>query len=386
MKCRIRVSSQRLRFCMSSNVMRQKKFYATVCQDNWAPNNFFQAGMRMKSLHCRLNGTALTAASLLLLLTANFSYAAEKLQKLRVAYAAITAAFSIPWIAKEAGIFQRHGLDAELVYIASASRTIQTLVGGGIDVAAFGGGAAIDAKLAGADTVYVSIPVNKVIVFTVVAPQIQRIEEMRGKSIGVTRIGSPTDVFTRLYLRQNGLVPDRDVMIRQTGGLPETLAALKAGQVHAGTFGFPAVLHARAAGFRVLVDYSTQGFRYPLSSIAVTQSMLRSQESTIRRFLEASIEGIHRFRTDPAFAMNVIGKYTQTTDRAILEETQKVYSTAFERVPYPDPEDLTLALSQVAETNPRARGADPREFIEPRLIREIEASGFIKRLYGEQGK
>jgi len=212
------------------------------------------------------------------------------------------------------------------------------------------------------------------------------VEDLRGKSIGATRIGTVTDFFTRYFLRQNGLVPDRDVMIRQTGGLPETLAALKAGQIHAGTFGFPAVLHARAAGFRVLVDYSKQGFRYPLSAVAVTQSMLRSQESAIRRFLEASIEGIHRFRTDPVFAMNVIGKYTQTPDRTILEETQKVYASAFERVPYPDPEDLKLAISQVAEGNPRARGAEPRDFIEPRLIREIEASGFVKKLYGEQVK
>ena len=312
--------------------------------------------------------------------------AAEGLQKLRVAYAAITAAFSIPWIAKEAGIFQRHGLDVELVYIAAGSRAVQTLVGGSVDVAAIGGPAGVDAKLAGADTVYVAVPVNRVIVFTVAAPPIQRVEDLLGKSIGVTRIGTVTDFFTRYFVRQAGLVPDRDVIIRGTGGLPETLAALKAGQVQAGTFGFPAVLHARAAGFRVLIDYNTLGFRYPLSGVVVTQKLLRSQESAIRRFLEAHIEGVHRFRTDPAFAMSVIGKYTQTTDRSILEETYKVYASAFERVPYPDPEDMKLGLTQVGETNPRARGADPREFVEPRLLREIETSGFVKRLYGEAAK
>jgi ABC-type nitrate/sulfonate/bicarbonate transport system substrate-binding protein len=197
--------------------------------------------------------------------------AAEGLQKLRVAYAAVTAAFSIPWIAKEAGIFQRRGLDVELVYIAAGSRAVQTLVGGSIDIATIGGPAGVDAKLAGADTVYVAIPVSRVLVFTVAAPQIQRIEEMRGKSIGVTRVGTVTDFFTRLYLRQNGLVPDRDVMIRQMGGLPEIVAGLKAGQIDGGTFGFPAVLHARAAGFRVLVDYNTAGYRYPLSTVIVTQ-------------------------------------------------------------------------------------------------------------------
>lgn len=334
----------------------------------------------------RIDVIKFTAACLLGLLIATAGAAGEVPQKLRVAYAAVTAAFAIPWIAKEGGIFQRHGLDVELVYIAAGSRAVQTLVGGSVDVAAIGGLAGVDAKLAGADTVYVAIPVNQVIVFTVAAPQIQRVEELRGKSIGVTRVGTVTDFFTRLFVRQAGLVPDRDVMIRGTGGLPETLAALKAGQVQAGTFGFPAVLHARAAGFRVLIDYSTQGYRYPLSGVVVSQSILRSRESAIRRFLEAHIEGVHRFRTDPAFAMSVIGKYTQTTDRAILEETQKVYASAFERIPYPDPEDMKLGLTQVAETNPRARVADPREFVDPRLLHEIEASGFVKRLYGEGGK
>jgi NitT/TauT family transport system substrate-binding protein len=314
------------------------------------------------------------------------AHAAEALQKLRVAYAAITAAFSIPWVAKEAGIYQRHGLDVELVYIASGSRAVQTLVGGSIDVAAIGGPAGVDAKLAGADTVYVAIPVNKVLVFTVAAPQIQRIEEMRGKSIGVTRVGTVTDFFTRLYLRQNGLVPDRDVMIRQAGGLPEIVAALKAGQIHGGTFGFPAVLHARAAGFRVLVDYNTAGYRYPLSTVIVTQKLLRTQESAVRRFLEAHIEAVHKFKTDANLAMNVIGKYTQTTDRAMLEETQRVYAAAFERVPYPDLEDMKLGLTQVAETNPRVRNVDPKEFVDARLLHEIEASGFVKKLYGEPGK
>lgn len=312
--------------------------------------------------------------------------AGEAPQKLRVAYAAVTAAFSLPWIAKEAGIFQRQGLDVELVYIAAGSRAVQTLVGGSIDVAAIGGPAGVDAKLAGADTIYVAIPVNRVIVFTVAQPQIQRVEELRGKSIGVTRVGTVTDFFTRIFLRQNGLVPDRDVMIRQMGGLPEIVAGLKAGLIEGGTFGFPAVLHAQAAGFRVLVDYSKAGYRYPLSSVIVTQKLLRTRESAIRRFLESQIEAIHRFKTDPAFAMNVVGKYTNTTDRAMLEETQRVYADAFERIPYPNVEDMKLGITQVSETNPRAKGADPKDFVDPRLLKEIEASGFVKKLYGDQGK
>ncbi|TMA93402.1 MAG: hypothetical protein E6J74_18590 [Deltaproteobacteria bacterium] len=340
----------------------------------------------MKTVSHSISKFLLLAVCLPLLWAFDAAHAAEGLQKLRVAYAAITAAFSIPWIAKEAGIFQRHGLDVELVYIAAGSRAVQTLVGGSIDIAAIGGPAGVDAKLAGADTVYVAIPVNRVLVFTVAAPQIQRIEEMRGKSIGVTRVGTVTDFFTRIYLRQNGLVPDRDVMIRQMGGLPEIVAGLKAGQIEGGTFGFPAVLHARAAGFRVLVDYNASGYRYPLSTVIVTQKLLRIQESAVRRFLEAHIEAVHRFKTDPSFAMNVIGKYTQTTDRSMLEETQRVYASAFERVPYPDIEVMKLGLTQVAETNPRVRGVDPKDFVDPRLLREIEASGFVKRLYGEQGK
>src|ERR1051325_2232938 len=119
------------------------------------------------------SATLLFQICFLLQLSTYGASAAETGQKLRVAYAAITAAFSLPWIAKEAGIFQKHGLDVELVYIPAGSRAVQTLVGGSIDVAAIGGPAGVDAKLAGADTIYVAIPVNRVIVFTV-AGQIGR--------------------------------------------------------------------------------------------------------------------------------------------------------------------------------------------------------------------
>jgi NitT/TauT family transport system substrate-binding protein len=336
----------------------------------------------MTSFSSRLKKHLLLGVTLSLCFV-NVSGAAEAPQKLRVAYAAVTAAFSIPWIAKEAGIFERHGLDVELVYIAAGSRAVQTLVGGSIDIAAIGGPAGVDAKLAGADTVYVAIPVNRVIVFTVAAPQIQRVEDLRGKSIGVTRVGTVTDFFTRIYLRQNGLAPDRDVMIRQMGGLPEIVAGLKAGQIEGGTFGFPAVLHARAAGFRVLVDYNTLGFRYPLSTVIVTEKLLRTRESAIRRFLQSHIEAVHRFKTDPAFAMKVIGKYTNTTDQNMLQETQRVYADAFQRIPYPNIEDMKLGITQVSETNPRAKGADPKDFVDPRLLREIETNGLVKKLYGE---
>src|SRR6266536_6429838 len=136
----------------------------------------------MKSFSSSISKVIFTGTCLFVLLTTSPGHSAETLQKLRVAYAAITAAFAIPWLAKESGIFQRHGLDVELVYIASGSRAIQTLVGGSVDIAAIGGPAGVDAKLAGADTVYVAVPVNRVLVFTVAAPQIQRIEEMSGKS------------------------------------------------------------------------------------------------------------------------------------------------------------------------------------------------------------
>ena len=324
--------------------------------------------------------------SLFVLLMTIPAHGAEGLQKLRLAYASVTAAFAIPWIAKEAGIFRRHGLDVEIVYVASGPRTIQTLVSGGVDFAAVGGGASIDAKLAGADTVFAAISVNRVLLYMVAAPGIQRVEDLRGKIVGSSRIGTLTDFFARYYLRQAGLVPDRDVFVRGMGGLPEIVAGLKAGQIQAGVFGFPAVLQARAAGFHVLVDYATQGLRYPLSGIVVTQSLIRNREPVVRSFLESIIEGTHRFKTDPAFAINVIARYTHTKDRKISEESQRVYAEAFRRDPYPDPEDVKLAIVQVGENNPRARGADPREFVEPRLIREIEASGFIKRLYGEQAK
>ena len=106
----------------------------------------------------------------------------------------------------------------------------------------------------------------------------------------------------------------------------------------------------------------------------------------MRRFLEAHIEAVHRFKTDPELAMNVIGKYTQTTDRAMLEETQRVYAAAFERVPYPDLEDMKLGYTQVAKPTRACAVSTRKNSSMAVLLREIEASGYVKRLYGETGK
>jgi ABC-type nitrate/sulfonate/bicarbonate transport system substrate-binding protein len=283
-----------------------------------------------------------------------------------VSLAAITAAFAIPWFAKGGDIpapWLRRGTRVYSQRIEGGS----DVVGGSIDV--FAPAAPACAKLAGADTVYIAIPVNRVLVFTVAEPHVQRVEELRGKSIGVTRIGTVTDFFTRIFLRQNGLVPDRDVMIRQMGGLPEIVAGLKAGQIQSGTFGF-----RRSASPRRRVSRFGRLQRarlpYPLSSVIVTEKLLRARESAVRSFLEAHIEAGHRFKTDPNFAMSVIGKYTSTADRSMLEETQRVYASSFERIPYPNVEDMKLGITQVAETNPRAKGADPKDFVDGRLLRE----------------
>src|SRR5262249_43728132 len=120
----------------------------------------------MKSFLSSIKKTILIDACLLCLFSTNSSYAAEELQKLRVAYTAITTAFSIPWIAKETGIFQRHGLDVELIYIATRSRAIQTLVGRSIDLTAIDEPTNVDAKLTKTDTVYIAIPVNQMLIFT----------------------------------------------------------------------------------------------------------------------------------------------------------------------------------------------------------------------------
>jgi NitT/TauT family transport system substrate-binding protein len=296
------------------------------------------------------------------------AFAAESLQKLRVAYAAVTAAFSLPWIAKEAGIFQRHGLDVELVYIAAGSRAVQTLVGGSIDVAAIGGPAGVDAKLAGADTLYIAIPVNRVIVFTVAEPHIQRVEELRGKMIGVGG-----NWGTQFYQVLEALKPsgvDKDVQLVSTGDVANGFLTLQQGSMPAVALTPPYSILAKRMGYRDLVKTSDVIPVSPTTGLVTTKEKLDKEAPKIRRAIRAVFRAVDFART----RKNETVQFIMNQYKMDKDVSDAVYDAIMETLNptlWLTDQEVQIELNRIAEQTKMKITMKPAELADFTLTRQV---------------
>ncbi len=325
--------------------------------------------------------------ALVVLLTQDFQLAnaQSKSQPTNVSYAAEGAAGAALWVAKETGLFDKYGVDISLKRLSGSSLIVQAMVGGETPIAQIGGPAVVDARLAGADLVYVASVIGTMVASIYSLPSITKIEDLRGKKIGVTRFGSITDFFARYALKTKGLLPERDVAIVQMNELSSTLSALKIGAIQAGVITAPVTLQTRKLGLRELVDMTKIGGPFPGNGIAVTGDYLRLKETreTLRRFMKGYVEGISIAVKDREQTLKIISQYSRTTDPEILQETYDVIvAKAFLRVPYPSVEGFKTVLDFIAETrDTKAKTIDPKSIVDSTFVRELDENGFIKSLY-----
>ncbi|HZU05130.1 MAG TPA: ABC transporter substrate-binding protein [Chloroflexota bacterium] len=303
--------------------------------------------------------------------------------RLTVNWTAVSGSQSGIWLAYEGGYFREQGLDVELVNIASTSRAIQAMVAGEVQLGSLDPAASIQANLGGADLALLFAATNRLVFSVMSQPSIREPQALRGKTMGITRIGSSTHTAALVALEMWGLAPDRDVSLRQLQEVPAILAALQAGQVDAGVVSPPTNTQARRAGFYELINLATQGPEYPSVSVGGPRSWITANEEAVRRFARAYVLGIHRLKTDKPFALEVYRKYLKVEDPEILEDTYAQFSTYFPSVPYISEEGLARLIEDLAKEEPRLAGRQPAEFIDSRFLRELEASGFIRQVVGE---
>jgi len=310
---------------------------------------------------------------------------AQPRQALNVSYSSLAGTETALWVAKEAGLFEKYGLDVSFKRLAGSSLVVQAMVAKEISIAQVGGTAVVDARLAGADLVYLASVIDTMVASIYSQASITKLEDLKGKKIGVTRFGAITDFFARYALKSKGLAADRDVGIVQTNDLPNTLSTLKIGAIQAGVVVAPFTLQARKLGFRELVDMTKIGGSFPFNGIVTTRDYLKSKENreTLQKFLKAYVEGISVSLKNRELALKVIGEYTRTTDAEMLEETYQVNVVkAFLKIPLPSVEGFKTILDFVAETrDPKARNIDLNSILDPSLVKELDQSGFIKSLY-----
>jgi NitT/TauT family transport system substrate-binding protein len=300
-------------------------------------------------------------------------------QSLNIAYVAVSGTQAGLWVAKEAGLFRKHGLDTKLVYIAGGSRVIQSMLGGDIQIAAAAPSSAVDATLSGADLVTVAGMVNVAAFYLVVRPEIKSIQDLRGRPVGVTRYGASTDFTLRHLLRKSGLEPDRDVPVLQLGGQIELAAALESGRIVGAITAPPAMVKMEHSGGKVLVAPRSIGLRFPHVGIVARKSYLQNNRDTVKRFLQAYSEGVALLIRDKEAAKKFLQPYMGSADRETFESTWKYATDTLERVPHPDPEGIKVVLQDRARTRPEAGKLNPEQFIDGSIIRELEKEDFYKK-------
>ncbi len=324
-----------------------------------------------------------TITMFFVLITASlFSAAAQdkKLERIRVGGGSAGAPQMTMWFAKEAGFYEKHGLAIEAISIPGSSMAIQAMLSGEVPIIQLGGTASMQANLAGADTVIVATILKRFLFSIFSRPEITRIADLKGKLFGATRFGTLSDFASRFALEKNGLNPERDITMVQTGGQPETVVALLTGKVQAAALSVPATMRAKKANMRELLDMAKLEATIHQNGVVTTRKYLKSNEDTVRRFLRAYIEGAALAKRDKAFAIRVMGKYLATQDRELLDDAYERVVLHLEIPPYPTVEGVSVLLRTLEKAQPKAREAKPEDFLDPRLVREIEKSGFIDRL------
>jgi NitT/TauT family transport system substrate-binding protein len=298
--------------------------------------------------------------------------------KLTVVYAAITGVQTPLWLAADASIFRKYGLDVTLVYIPSAPQVVRVMLAGDSSISLTGGAPVVNANLSGSELVFIGGAANVPAFYLMAFPEIKRVEDLKGKTVGVTRFGSSTDFTMRHVLRAHGLEPDKDVKVLQIGGMPELAVALSKRMIVAAPFSSPTNLRARKAGAAVLVDVAKSGVAFPHSAIVTSRSFLGSRRDITVSFLKGYSEGIQRMLADKVTAKRVIQKYTRDNDDEILETTYQYAVDYVVRPPYPSRAGILESLRE--STHPKAKTANPDDFIDGGLVRGLEESGFFQQI------
>jgi NitT/TauT family transport system substrate-binding protein len=315
-------------------------------------------------------------AFLLLLSTSDVT--AQPLTRVMSGYAATSGPHAVLWLAREAGLFEKNGLRTEVAYIRSGSTMGQALVAGEIQLAQMGGPAALAAGVAGFDVTMVAVALNTTPI--VIMGKVSKMEELKGKAIGVTRYGSNTDISARFAIRKAGLQPEKDVALVQLEDYAGIMGGIQSGRIAAGALADPFTDHAKKLGYKEIADIAALGLEFPFVGIVTKKTFIKEQPDTVQRFVRAYTESITLYKNNRELAKQVTSKYTGIKDPEILNSTVDFYAPKLASVPYPTIGGIRFVLDQVATRDPRAKNFKPETFMDLRFVKQLEDSGFIQGL------
>lgn len=301
--------------------------------------------------------------------------------KVHVGYSAISAAVAPLWAAQEKGFFKKYGLETELIYLAGGSRVVLGMEADSIQVGLFNVGAAVEARLAGGNTL-ITGSVYDVYYFQIFGkPTIQSPQELKGKVIAASRAGAASEYGIRDALAHYGL-KENDYKMVYVGGTDARVQALQQGLVDASIISPPNGLIAQKLGFKEIVNLMQMKLPFGYIGIGVNEPWMRQNRDAVRNFFKGYLEGLALCRRDREYAVRIIGKFSRIDDREILLESYRTSVPYIPERPYVKKEIIEAALKLSKREN--ARSADPEKFYDNSIVKEIEASGFIASLFGKK--
>ncbi len=293
--------------------------------------------------------------------------------KLRVAYTAFAGTFTVLWLGKDSGLYQKYGADMELLYIGSSTKSVQALLGGDIDIVYSAAGAVVDANLGGADLTMIGCQYDKGQTSFFTTAPLASVGDLKGKAVGVTRFGAFSDFVARHVLKKSRLQPIKDVALLQLGGTQEIIAAMQKNLVQGGSISLPLSIQAKKLGFRELLTTEQIALPFDYGCFIVKNSQLKTKREELKRVLRASIAAYDLAIQDPALAKKVIGKYTRTTDSETLDATYKENLKDYAlRVPLVSLAGLNSILEFRAETAADVKKLTLEKMFDNSLLQEIQ--------------
>lgn len=304
----------------------------------------------------------------------------KSLKKIYWGVSTLSPTLWIPWIAKEAKIFEKNGLDVEIVLLNGSGRTSQAMLSGSLFAASVALPQVMLAVASGADLVNVAHGIGVQGSRLMVKPEIRRIEDLKGKKIGISSLGSAGDLIFGYVLRKYGIDSSRDLYWLAVGNTAERLQALYNGSVDAADLSYPADVQAERKGFRPLLDAKKE-LVYPTASVVTRRKTIKEDRDSVMRFVRSFVEGIAYLKHNKEPSKQILAKYLRTNDPEYLEGAYVIHRQDFISTPYPITKGLDAIYEIAAHRRADIRNHKPEEFVDTSFVAELEKSGFIKKLY-----
>ena len=304
-------------------------------------------------------------------------------ERVTAVYTSIAAAYAPFWVAKDKGIFDKYNLETSLVYMRGTVPTIAALANNDIEFVQSGAAPFINYAARGGDVVLLGCLANKVIDYVFVAhPSISRIEQLRGKTIAISRPGDQTYYYVRDILKRYG-ISLKEVRLVQTGLQPERVAALKQGIVMASILNRPNNLVLEQEGYKRLLDIEDLKLPAGVRCLITTRKLLKSRPATAEKFTMAWLESIRFILSQKKETKQIISKYTRNTEEVHLEEAWQSLSAQTEVPPYVSVSQLQGQVTTLAEDQPELTRFDAKTMVDNSVIKKLEDSGWTKKLFGK---